>query len=604
MKKSFHNSHRLRKSQESSAAAAKLRHALALKSAIALSLFLSLTQVSRSQVWGGGRTNVQGPFIQDQFPMNNMGARGLGGGGRLLGPRIGIRYPLRRPAQNAVQDLTSSYGTFNNGLIMTRYGVDSGLGSVNLFPRAGFRGAVRGFNGSIADGLKIGFGPVMMSDFEAGAGMFYTDYDSPTGRLDDSGWASVLTLSSTVTVTTPLISITARAQGYYLPFEDEWGFGTPPVLANLGVLGLWDPGVFMLAAMKGTVGGWDLLVYDIFIGDYISNNMTDVFFDEPFNPSAGVNLPSQAGLDQVGRYGFGGAYLDRQGGANSRIQFPRFASNGSYLNSDRMLFTNSTGIVVGKMLSPNTRSINWFRRDDFWATNQFTSLGNFISGGTYMESAFSPSVQAFAGYEFGTFDEFHSVQHLFRTGAFGYLSDSVGYSLNAGYFWTSGTSNNRGIGLYDAFLMHYVGSRFMQYAGGGRGVTDPTFGERFVNDYIQYGASYMIGPRTLLQGVAGYYQTDGSLTQTASLDASFAGIRLRVMAGERSFLSLSSITERYDFHGTGQETNQWIHRLIYGVQLAKQTTGYAGYQYIDRHSNVPASSFSEHLLLFYLVYRF
>lgn len=581
---------------------------------IAVFTVLCSTTIVNGQIGGGGLTNLRGPFIDDRLPqgfgpggMNRGGAASgqMARGGAFFGPGVGIRNPVGRPARDALGALTSYYQSFDNGLFMTKFGADSGIGNVSLFPRVGYHGIVGNFGGSLAEGLKFGLGPLQLSNFQFGTGLFYTDYDSPVGTLDDSGWSSVLTLASQVTLTTPIVAMTSRVQAYYLPFVDEWGWGTPAPFASLGIQGMWDPGIYMLAAAKGTVGGWDLLLYDIFTGDYISNNLADAFFDEPPGMAAGANGPTQGGFDRVGRYGFGGAYLDRQADTTSRLQFPRFNNRaGSYFNADRMWFTNSAGLLAGKYLSSTLRNVTWARRDDFWTTSKFTSAGNFMTGGTFFDSAGTVYAHPYAGYEFGTFDEFKTLQHTIRAGSWGYLTDSVGYAINTGYFWTTRSSSDEGTFLADAFLLHYVGSRFMQYLGGGRGVTDPTFGERFVNDFVHYGFNYVVNQRANIQGVSGYYQTDGSLTQSSTFDAAFAGIRLRHGIGQRSFLSLSSVAERYDFQGSGQEINQWIHRAIFGFPVFRNTFGYTGYQYIDRHSNQAAASFTEHLLLFYLVCRF
>jgi hypothetical protein len=564
---------------------------------------------SQAQFAGGGWNNVGGPFIDDRLVGGLGGPEwrelGSGGfGGAFLGPQFGLMNPIGQPAQNALQNLTSFSTSLDNEYFMLRFAGDSGLGNMRIMPTAGFFGGGGVGGVSVADGLQIGLGPLTMSDFYAGAGMFYTDYDTSNGIGDDSGWSSVLTLSSQVSLWTPLIFVSARLQGYYLPMTDEWGWGLPGVMGNFGAMGIWDPGTFFVVGLKGTVGGWDYIVYDIFTGDYLGLNFTDAFFDGQPNLSADAIGPASAPIHRVGRYGFGGAYLDQNGFAGTR-QNGRFSNNlGSYLSGDRLWFVNSVGTIVGKLLTPTTRSINWLRRDDFWATSSFNSINNFITGGSALEMASSPYSGRWAGYEFGTFDEFDTVQHTLQVGAWGYLSPNIGYSASIGYLWNTGTANDQSSALYDLFLMHFIGSRFIQYLAGGRTLTDPTFGERFVNDYIQYGVSYLVNRYSTLQAVTGYYQTDGSLTQTSTFDAAFAGIRLRHMVGQRSFFSISTVAETFDFQGVTGETNQWNHRFIYAFPVGRDTFAYTGYQYIERNADVAASSFTEHLLLFYLVHRF
>lgn len=574
--------------------------------AVFATTLLSTPQQMRAQFAGGfgggnGLPRVGGPSINDSLP----GRMGGFQGSPRMGPMIGVRNPIGRPAANTIGDLTSGYAFYDNGVFMSQFGADTGLGSFSLFPAGSIGSSFRGPRGTIQEGIQFGLGPVMVSNLNVGAGAFYTDLDSPNNGLNDSGWASVLTLAADISATTPIVSVGARSQVYYLPFEDEWGWGVPGPFASFGIRGIWDPGIYYAGALRAKIGGWDLIAYDIFTGDYISPNLVDAFFDDPTIGFAQAVGPSSGGIDRVGRYAFGGAYIDRQPDASARFQFPRLANRaGSYFTSDRMFFVNSAGLILGRMLGPTTRQVNWFRRDDYWATGSFIGLGNYMSGGTLLGTSITPHTSAYATYEFGTFDEFQTIQHAFRVGTMGYLSESLGYSLNAGYFRTSGTRNDRGTGLADLMIFHFVGNRFMQYLGAGRGLSDATFGERYVSDYIQYGFTYLIAPNIQAQMVSGYYKTDGSFTQTNSSDIAFIGARLRMMLSNRTFLSLSSVAESYDFPGSGEQMEQWNHRVIYGIRLTSKTMGYAGYQYIDRNSNFAASTLKEHLLVFYLVHQF
>jgi hypothetical protein len=342
-------------------------------------------------------------------------------------------------------------------------------------------------------------------------------------------------------------------------------------------------------------------------------DLTEYFFDEPGMGqninlgSASAALPTASASDRVGRYQFGGGFLDRDTSVNENFQSPRFANRAGtgLFSQDRMWFTNSAGAVVGRLLTPTVRNLYWFRRDDFWATSNFNSFGNFMTGGAYLDSYGSVYARPFAGYEFGTFNDFETIHHTIKTGSWGSLTPTISYMASIGWLWTSGLPNDIHTATYDLILAQSIGSRFQHYLGAGRTVSEPTFGERHLMDYVMYGISYAISSQTILQAVVGASNADGSLSGTSDAKEYHAGIRLRHTFGTfgHSFLSLSAINEHYEFSSTRQQIDQWVYKALYSLPLrSPRTTAYTGYQYIDRHSN--NNAFTEHLLVFYVTQRF
>lgn len=546
-----------------------------------------------------------GPFIDDQLPW---GYR-MGGGGQIVGPQFpGFRRTRGGARANMLHSMTSGSAVFDNGSIFSAANFDSGFGSVGINFRPWLQ-TDRQTNPSRGEGFKLGLGPLVLYDFMGGLGAFYTDFNTPLGIGDDSGWSSVVSLSTSVHLELPFLSLGGRLSGYYLPFEDRWGYGLPsPFLTfGLGQLGFIDPGGSFVIGTKGNLAGWDFVIYDSFTAEALMADLTEYLFDEPpWNlGQISATLPDASATDRVGRYQFGGGYVDREAGANERFQSPRFANRGgSFFNQDRMWFTNSVGAVIGKLLTPTVRNLYWFRRDDFWATSRFNSFGNFMSGGAYIDSYGNVHFRPYAGYEFGTFNDFQSIHHVVKAGSWGSITPTISYAANLGWLWTTGTTNDQNTGLYELMLAQSLGSRFQQYIGGGRTVSDPTFGERYLMDYVTYGLSYLIDSNTVIQAVAGMSQADGALSGAGNSEQYHAGIRLRKSVGN-SFLSLSAINEHYDFNATGQEIDQWVYKAIYTLPLGgPRTTAYTGYQYIDRNSNRNAEAFTEHLLLFYVTQRF
>jgi hypothetical protein len=260
------------------------------------------------------------------------------------------------------------------------------------------------------------------------------------------------------------------------------------------------------------------------------------------------------------------------------------------------------------MLSARVRNFYWLQRDDFWATTNFNSLGNFIRGGTYAEyQSGNPYINPYVGYEFGTNSDFASVHHMMNAGSYGYLSPNTTYFANLGWAWGTGNQsvNSTNTALYELIVSQSLSSRMSHYVGGGRTITDPIFGERFIADYLTYGLNFQLSSNTTLQAVAGISNTYGELTQSGDAMRTFQGIRLTTTLGQ-SNVSLSAIHENLDFKGGGAQTlDQWIYKVLYGLPIGGvRTTAYTGYQYIDRRTTGGIDSFQEHLFLLYLTHSF
>lgn len=548
-----------------------------------------------------------GPQINDRLPLGRVG----GGAGGFVGPKFPA-FQRFNGGNSWLSQMTSGTASFDNGTFFSAIAADAGLGGLGF--RLGHRlGNNRPVNAAWNDGLQIGLGPLLLNNFYGGLGTFYTDYNTPNGIGDASGWSSMVTLSSSVSLDLPWLSLGGQVSGYYLPFENKWGYGLPSAVLSFGSqFGVFDPGGALSLGIKGSLAGWDWIIYDTFNANYAATNIADnIFADDAGSGNtqqwgyARVRSPYQSAVDQVGRYQFGGgALLDRPADGISRFQSPRFAS-GSF-SLDRVWHTNSLGAIAGRLISPTTRNLYWIRRDDFWATNNFNKFGNFISGGAYLDNAGNDYVRPYAGYSFGTRDEFQTTHHIINTGAYGSLSQTTSYFANIGWVWGTGGANDVSKALYEFILSQTLGSRLSHFIGGGRTVTDPDYGERYVADYVNYGINFAISPYTVLQATAGVSQTDGSLTQSGEATRSYQGFRIRTSLGLSTF-SLSAIHETYDFTGSsGYEVDQWIYRALFAMPVGGQrTTAYTGYQFIDRGTTSrTSSSFQEHLFLLYMSHRF
>gem|GEM_PF-5924775 len=378
--------------------------------------------------------------------------------------------------------------------------------------------------------------------------------------------------------------------------------------------GAFDPGAAISLGIKGSLAGWDWIAFDTFNANYAATNIADyIFADDAGSGNSqrwgtlSAQSPSQNAVDRVGRYQFGGgALLDRPADGTSRFQSPRFAA-GSF-SLDRVWYTNSLGAIAGRLLSPTTRNLVWIRRDDFWATNNFNYMRNFISGGTYFDNTGNEYIRPYAGYSFGTRNEFKTIHHVINSGAYGNLSQSISYFANIGWVWGTGGANNLSKALYELILSQALGSRLSHNIGAGRTVTDPEFGERYVADYLNYSVNFAVNPYTTLQALAGVSKTDGRLTQSGEAKRVYQGIRIRTSLGY-SNLSISAIHEAYDFKGSnGYLLDQWIYRALFSLPVGgPRTTAYTGYQFIDRGSTTvvnSSSSFQEHLFILYMSHRF
>lgn len=571
-----------------------------------LGLAFSLTQLNAQDNFS------RGPVINDSF--DNLG----GAAGRssvINGPRGPAFFKPRNGGNsNWLQSLTSGTAVFDNGTVLTGIAADAGFGTlgVNLFNRlqANFQ-----TGSSWLDGWKVGLGPLTLSNFTSGVGTFYTDYNTPQGIGDASGWSSVISLNANANMNLGWLSFGAQVGGYYLPFIDKWGYGTPSAVLSFGSqFGQFQPAGSFGLGIKGSLAGWNWIVFDGFNAAYAQTNISDYIFDGPGNTntfgSISASGPGATAVDQVGRYQFGsGALLDRPANGTSRLQAPRFANNGgSFLSQDRSFFTNSIGAIAARMFGTRLRNFYWLQRDDYWATTKLKSFGNFIHGGTYADyQSGSPYISPYIGYEFGTNNEFANVHHVINAGSYGHLSPNTTYFANLGWVWGTGNlqGNSISTALYELVVSQALSSRVSHYVGGGRTVTDPIYGERYIADYVNYGVNLQITSRSLVQALAGISNTYGSLTQSGDATRTFQGIRLRTTLGQ-SNVSISAIHENYDFKGgEAQSLDQWIYKILYGLPIGGvRTTAYTGYQYIDRSANGGTDSFQEHLFLLYLTHNF
>lgn len=574
----------------------KLRLSLILST---LSLLLSFAQVNAQDQF------TRGPQINDALPQGPA-ARGSN---LMTGPRSPAFFRPYGGGNNWLQNLTSGNAVFDNGTILAGIGADAGLNRLGIGWGSGIQGSQ---TGSMRDGCKVGVGPLTLSDFTLGLGTFYTDFNTPQGIRDASGWSSVISLGATVNLALPWLSFGGQVSGFYLPFIDKWGYGTPSPLLSFGAsFGQFSPTGSMGLGIKGSLAGWNWIVYDAFNAGYGNVMMTDYIFDGAPNSSANARLllPSATAVDQVGRYQFafaGGAFADRPANATSRFQAPRFGNNGSLLSQDRSFFTNSSGAMAGRMLSDRVRNFYWLQRDDFWATRNFISLRNFIRGGAYADfQSGNPYINPYIGYEFGTGDEFASLHQMVNAGSYGYLSPSTSYYANLGWVWGTGPPNSISTALYELVVSQTLSSRFSHSVGGGRTVTDPMLGERFIADYLSYYLNFCLNSHTMLQAIGGVSNTYGALTGSGDATRNFQGIRLRSILGQ-SNISLSAIHESFDFKGGGpQQIDQWVYKILYGLPIGGyRTTAYTGYQYIDRRATGGIDSFQEHLFLLYITQQF
>lgn len=575
---------------------------------LALGLALSLTQLNAQD------NLARGPQINDSFG-NLGGGGGFGRSSVINGPRGPAFFRLRNGGNgNLLQNLTSGSASFDNGTVLAGIGADAGFGTlgVGLFSqlRAGFQTSP-----GLREGFKVGLGPLTLSDFQLGSGTFYTDYNTSQGIGDASGWSSVITLNAVANMNLGPISFGSQVGGYYLPFIDKWGYGTPSALLSFGSqFGQFQPAGSMMIGIKGDLAGWNWIAYDALNAFYASTNISDYIFDGPGNTntfgSMSASGPGATAVDQVGRYQFGsGALLDRPANGTSRFQAPRFASNGSsYLSQDRSFFTNSIGIIAGKLLSSRVRNFYWLQRNDNWATTKFVNRGNFIQGGTYADyQSGNPYINPYIGYEFGTNSDFASIHHVMNAGTYGYLTQNTTYFANLGWVWGSGNqaANSINTALYELVVSQSLGSRFSHFVGGGRSITDPIYGERYIADYLSYGFNFQASSKSLLQAVTGVSNTNGGLTRSGDATRIWQGVRLRTTLGQ-SNVSVSAIHENYDFQGgQSQKIDQWIYKALYGLPVGGvRTTAYTGYQYMDRRAEGGVSSFQEHLFLLYVTHRF
>jgi hypothetical protein len=471
-----------------------------------------------------------------------------------------------------------------------------------------------GYEASVGVGGRLGIGmgnnyrrplmlagPLIVQDITLRGAALWTDFD---GQLRDrfldgrqvasSGWISILEASTNLQLRlTQNFYIGGRIGGYYLPSEDEWGWGS--ALDDQFGLGL-TPLSFLRMNYEFEIGNWDWIV-----------------FDEVSAGLAGADLFYGIGGDErdpaiarVGRYSFGTERaLEDQG-------LFQEGGDGADVDLDDFYISNIVGISgVGYVVPETWRGLFLLSRSDYWVEESSFRPGDdrsFYHNLLRVDNV-NPAARwhSFASLESRADTDFEDVVHNFLVGTTGNLLENVTITADAGYGYRYGDDvDDEGRVLMNLSIFHEINRYLRHELSLGQTYFDgrDAFGEDGWARYISYNLTGYAGPYTEFGLFARAQENDysrGGGTQESWL----VGASVNQNLGDRIEASMRIAYFYQDAFAAGRgEREGWEYRASLASEVAPDLFLSLLYRYLDQSSDFLFDSFEEHLFLVSLTKRF
>jgi hypothetical protein len=415
-------------------------------------------------------------------------------------------------------------------------------------------------------------GPLAFDLLFVEAGALWSDYNGPRTFAEgqEDGFLSYLSLGIRSTAQlTDSIFFSFASELIYLPGTNE--------LAFRNGLGSRPSAVAEIFYQK-RIGGWDLLLFDRFLGRPGVDLYAD--WDEP-------------GVDRAGRYQFG--FYGREG----RTEL--FETNSA-------LFTNQIGFRASSMVgSSDWRFISALDHSDFWRTfgfedHRYRDSLNLSMGYEGNKIPFAPLFS----YRAVSSDRFDSFLNQLSLQLRGRLTENIVLTGMGGIFWTEGFENDRTRGAWRTAITHQFSQRGSHaFSVGQQLVEDPFSPEILFTTYYRYNIRYQLAQRLNASAFAQYSTGDRLVSgdpqvPTGNFENFLTGVNLSFHPFDFTRLMGSIVYSQSD-NGATNVRQRIIYRLMLNQKLASRLNFRALYQHQDVWGG---SVFNEHLVSGSLIWHF
>lgn len=404
-------------------------------------------------------------------------------------------------------------------------------------------------------------GPLYFDLLWVGAGVTWSDYsgnlntagskgDGVIGYVD-VGVRGVLRISDT-------LYISAVADLMYLPFANRFalqfggGGGGPALLTRLNY--------------SKTLGAWDILLYDEFVGQSSLN----------WYGSANVS-----GYDRAGRYFYG---------------FQTSGPTNSFQNSGYARFGNTIGASLTRLVFDNSWRL-WLtgQHMDYWQGYGFRNHGRVEHLGAALgyegsRIPFAPRVS----YDMYAYGRSNTIMHQVMLSLTGRLTENLNWVGRVGEYFTTGSRSTGSNFLWNIDLRHSLSQNTTQSIGLGETVFyNNVVGDALLSKYAQYSINQRFGSRSYGNAFLQYADSETNLVTMQTSRRTSVGLAFNYQPLDFTQMNAAIIYEKA--HQGTLSTDRWRYTLTTTQQLGVRLTGSLLYQYENAQGN-STTAFSEHLV--------
>lgn len=487
--------------------------------------------------------------------------------------RVGI------PQSTLFRDTHPPYSTVNLPAVGPNLRSENVTGTFHLALPSLYGGlpwAQRGFEPQDAD-LKLG--PLFFKLREIDAAVLHSDNINLTPDHTESG--TIAMVAATIDVIAQItegLRLASSATFVYFPIEGKAG------IAGFGLTDIYNFGLFTGPIVRTQVT-WDTEINDwhvVFADEFrIEQGTYSIDYRSDNALFEGFRFDEAS---QAGRYVFRPTEGFVFGKNENRY-------NHDELRSDLLVYSNLVSADAEKITPGVILMRARVYREDLWYNQGNRGLPSLREGATLtlVSERENMRFKPYFVYDAYYTDEADNVQHIFRGGIFGPITDQLILRAEAGYF-IGGLADESA--LWNVELNHVAGPYTTESLFYGRNFN---YFHDEIDDVLGYNLHQVIGPRVNADFYATKVRAEeyyGDSSQNTIRDEYHLGLRLIYNVGPRTSLGL---TGEYTDVTAPDETTWWIGRAELGYNFTDTLNLHFVYQYQKRSSNVFQDSYTENL---------
>lgn len=531
------------------------------------------------------RTSATPPILDQTVPRSGAGYTGTEGltnipPGAFQEDRVGIRQA------SLFRDTGFPNSSFSPEPVGPRVRSENAEASFRLtLPtlNAGVPFLQRGFEPQDAD-LKLG--PVYLKLRALQAAILHSDNVNLTAKDPESGTIAYVGLTLDVLAQlTEGLRVASSVTLVYLPLDGKVG------IAGYGLNDLYSfgfaagPLAHAQVSWDTDIGGWHLTLMDDFqAGTAIySNDLrgNDVLFDN--------SLFDQDLQTRTGRYSLGPASGGRRRSDN---QFNEFDNR-----DDTVVFSNTVSAEVERLDPGSILMRARVYHQDLWYNQGNRGLPSLREGATIslISQRENMRFKPYFIYDVYRTDQSEDLQHVFRAGFTGPITDQMFLAAEVGYF-TGGNGDN-GM-LWNVSLNHEVGPYTRQSLTYAR---DFNYFRDVINEGVGYNLQQILGPKLRAQFYVYRLRVEEFFDDTSTVDNEWlSGVQLTYEIGPKTTLRLTGEYAKTDLDGR----EDWLGRADLAYNFTDTLLLQLSYQYRDTTIDIFDQRYTENLIFLSLTKYF